>query len=549
MSIFEFSTVKDHIKLISKPVQHKLDDIREGLIKAKEDNNLPIYLVTSRKKGKSSAYLKTKRKTYEELSEITDYGGLRILCMFEQDIEKVHNYIVHNIIEEFGLTLNEFRVFNWNKTEEEKLNKIVSDKFGEDVVSLSDDKLSGYRSVHYVVELEKSPNIPVICMEIQLRTLLQDAWGELEHSLGYKQGAIHPHIKESFKLLSQDLATNDALINHLKSISEHECILRETAHKNSSPVKFFLYDNNLYPNKFLQDNNIWKNVKAYEKYVDDNIEKKSKKWAVEARKKISDISKNFNANEVAEDIKFAYWKKMEIAYLDFQEGELNKAFEMYNHIAFSEKYPKTYVTDFRLGEVAMKLGKTTKALIAFDDSEKLYQKCEKNIENQIDICYIKINLAYLYWELGEQFYKTSLDEMYKAEEFFEKIKNELPEKNKVRRKIENGLCWYNLEIFILDKKKNTKFLNYAETYFLKLQSDVQNMGITAMDTCAWFSYQKYLHLKNDSEEESLSWLSQANSFCEKMVAINYRGDACVGFLDDDIMKSHYLTIKESYLKK
>ena len=103
----------------------------------------------------------------------------------------------------------------------------------------------GYESVHLIVRLPPDslpsilPNTQRVC-EIQLRTILQDAWAEVEHELVYRAGLTLPHdsIKRKLASLSAMLGLSDAIFQEIrdgqKQLREHaesrRKILENTVH-------------------------------------------------------------------------------------------------------------------------------------------------------------------------------------------------------------------------------------------------------------------------------------------------------------------------------
>ena len=123
----------------------------------------PIEQVDGRLKTISSILEKVQHKNFEidEFEEkLDDIAGVRIICQFVEDIERVVE-IIHA---------------------REDI-KVISEK---DYVSSSKD--SGYRSYHMIVLYKVfTINGPreVKC-EIQIRTLAMNFWATVEHSLQYK---------------------------------------------------------------------------------------------------------------------------------------------------------------------------------------------------------------------------------------------------------------------------------------------------------------------------------------------------------------------------
>lgn len=134
----------------------------------------PIEAVNGRVKKISSILEKAQKKgiSIEEIEqEIEDIAGIRIICQFVEDIDRVVALIKQR---------NDMLV----ESEKDYINHAKS---------------SGYRSyhmiVHYTVETMKGRK--VIPVEIQIRTLAMDFWATVEHSLQYKYKQNIPmHIKE-----------------------------------------------------------------------------------------------------------------------------------------------------------------------------------------------------------------------------------------------------------------------------------------------------------------------------------------------------------------
>ncbi|PLX88444.1 MAG: (p)ppGpp synthetase, partial [Desulfuromonas sp.] len=101
---------------------------------------------------------------------ITDLLGLRIICPFLEDLDPIEALLK----EHFDIV--------------ESQRKGAQNSFRE----------FGYDSMHMLIKLkdwESSASIPhagAVC-EVQLRTILQDAWAEVEHELVYKSDIDMPN--------------------------------------------------------------------------------------------------------------------------------------------------------------------------------------------------------------------------------------------------------------------------------------------------------------------------------------------------------------------
>jgi putative GTP pyrophosphokinase len=141
------------------------------------------------------------------LTEITDQAAIRIITFFPRTIEKINE-----------LLCAEFRVIEY------------SDK-GE---SLIEEERFGYLSVHYLVTLSNNrrylpeyQRFETAKVEVQVRTILQHAWAEIEHDIQYKSSLTIPRdIKRRFMALAGLLEIAD---REFQSIQEADRDLTERA--------------------------------------------------------------------------------------------------------------------------------------------------------------------------------------------------------------------------------------------------------------------------------------------------------------------------------
>jgi putative GTP pyrophosphokinase len=149
---------------------HLIDEVRFAIGKGLERAKLTAVL-TSRVKHIDSLLEKVDRKEYgDPLREITDLAGVRVVCRFSSDLA-----IVEDILKEsFSIG--------------QRVDKTAL---------LGTDRM-GYLGTHYVVELMPShkgaryDEISGLKCEVQVKTILQDAWAQIDHSLMYKSQVSIP---------------------------------------------------------------------------------------------------------------------------------------------------------------------------------------------------------------------------------------------------------------------------------------------------------------------------------------------------------------------
>lgn len=159
-----------------------------------------IVSVTCRPKDrvKLKDKLLKAEKRYGSLSDITDLVGLRVITYFGDDVDEIA-----------ALVEREFSI-DWDSSVD-KRKVLDPDRFG-------------YLSTHYVCELPpKRAQLPEyerfssLKCEIQVRSILQHAWAEIEHDLGYKTTeAIPAPMKRRFSRLAGLLEIADDEFQRLR---------------------------------------------------------------------------------------------------------------------------------------------------------------------------------------------------------------------------------------------------------------------------------------------------------------------------------------------
>ena len=155
----------------------------------------PIEQVTGRVKSITSILEKMKRKKipFEEMEEqVEDIAGIRIICQFVEDIQRVSDLIDGRSDMEI---------------------KCIKDY-------IAHQKESGYRSYHLVIyyHVETLNGPKKIQAEIQIRTMAMNFWATIEHSLQYKYKTnIPPHVKERLANAAQAIIALDSEMSSVRN--------------------------------------------------------------------------------------------------------------------------------------------------------------------------------------------------------------------------------------------------------------------------------------------------------------------------------------------
>ncbi|HJC62044.1 MAG TPA: GTP pyrophosphokinase family protein [Candidatus Blautia merdavium] len=160
-----------------------------------KDMYSPIEQVSGRVKSINSILEKMQRKnvSWEELEEkVEDIAGVRIICQFYEDIEKVAQLIRRR---------SDMKVL-------------------EEKDYITHMKESGYRSYHIIISYgtETLEGRKEIRAEIQIRTLAMNFWATIEHSLQYKyKGNMPAHLTERLTSAADSILQLDAEMSSVRN--------------------------------------------------------------------------------------------------------------------------------------------------------------------------------------------------------------------------------------------------------------------------------------------------------------------------------------------
>jgi putative GTP pyrophosphokinase len=162
-----YSEAKDTYESLGEVVRTTLENLLNS-------DKIDYLSVTSRPKSNASFTEKYERKGYSDpQKDMTDLAAIRVITYIEKDVGTVCELIEKTFAVHKDKSLN-------------KSTELEVDRFG-------------YRSVHFVCDLGKDrvrlPEFAVyksLFFEIQVRTVLQHAWAEIEHDRNYKFAGVLP---------------------------------------------------------------------------------------------------------------------------------------------------------------------------------------------------------------------------------------------------------------------------------------------------------------------------------------------------------------------
>lgn len=241
-----YSSKKDLYSTFTNVIQSLLETLLH-------DSTVFYHSVSGRVKTENSFLEKTKRKSYSSPEQITDISGVRIITYTTAEIPKVCKIIEREFDVDIG-------------NSGDKLNNL-------------DPNQVGYLSIHYVIKLKQSrtdlseykPYEGLYC-EIQIRSLLQHAWAEIEHDKNYKFSGILPRdLRRRFYLVAGTLELMDKEFSNLtEEIDSYADYVQKQAEKGNFNIPIDSTSLIKFLNQFFKDfdvNNLSKNYTESSKKI------------------------------------------------------------------------------------------------------------------------------------------------------------------------------------------------------------------------------------------------------------------------------------------
>lgn len=187
---FIANTLRTHNKIHS--VKSRVKD-SEHLIEK-------IIRKTKDRKRKYGSDFKFSVGNYRD--EITDLIGIRAIHIFKDDWEDIHNFIINT----------------WRVTEITANVREGDDtrRFEELNIEIQSRK-SGYRSVHYLIE--SYPTNQKVIAEVQVRTIFEEGYGEIDHQLRYSREQIPEVLALNLLLLNRIAGSSDEMASLINIIN------------------------------------------------------------------------------------------------------------------------------------------------------------------------------------------------------------------------------------------------------------------------------------------------------------------------------------------
>jgi len=182
-----------------------------------------VHSIKFRTKDPESLRGKLRRKAHEALErrqtfsitkqnlfvKITDLAGIRILHLYPKQMSEMKPHI-ENLLSELKFTTIERIAYTWDEEYRQLFKKLgYTTKY----------KPSMYTSLHHVVIANRRTNFRC---EIQIRTLMEEVWGEVDHTINYPKASGSIACREQLKALARMSSAGTRLVDSIfESHNDH----------------------------------------------------------------------------------------------------------------------------------------------------------------------------------------------------------------------------------------------------------------------------------------------------------------------------------------
>lgn len=149
---------------------------------------------------KNSCGREIKLSNFQE--EVTDLVGVRVLYLYQDQFMAIHNEIMKQVNDRKEWKLVEPpKAYTWDPE---------AAKIYDELGIAHEIKETFYTSVHYVIKPYNN-NSQSVCCEIQVRTLFEEIWGEIDHTINYPHATESIACKEQLKVLAKLISSGTRL--------------------------------------------------------------------------------------------------------------------------------------------------------------------------------------------------------------------------------------------------------------------------------------------------------------------------------------------------
>jgi putative GTP pyrophosphokinase len=182
-----------HLRVAGREVVHSYKS------RLKNRDHLRSKLVRKREEGRPI----TADNLFEE---VTDLAGVRIMLLFQEHFGQVDQMIRKKVDVGDWVLGERPTAYTWDPE--------AAEFFGAYDLEV-EQKSTFYTSVHYLIRPRAdSP----LCCEVQVRTLFEEIWGEVDHQINYPIPTDDLSCREQIKVLSKIVGAGSRLLDSIHRV-------------------------------------------------------------------------------------------------------------------------------------------------------------------------------------------------------------------------------------------------------------------------------------------------------------------------------------------
>lgn len=183
-----------------------------------------ICKIVRKKVSKSEKYLSINQGNYREI--ITDLIGIRAIHLFKDDLIEIDREVRKK----------------WDIRETPAIYIREGDQNCPNIIEPFERKVhqAGYRSAHYLVE--SKPTRETVVAELQVRTIFEEGWSEIDHTLRYPDHSNDQDIQSILTLFNRIAGSAD-------EIASFTLRLRQSIASSKASIENYQKDANKYKNE------------------------------------------------------------------------------------------------------------------------------------------------------------------------------------------------------------------------------------------------------------------------------------------------------------
>lgn len=194
--------------------------VSDFFVVSRHFNSTPLPLIHSVKSRlKDGQHLKEKiRRKWRDgpitaeniFSRVTDLAGVRIIHLYSHQFSEIHAAIQKHISDGYWTLAEQPVAYSWDPEatayfESLGLNALTRDSY--------------YTSIHYIVKPHAESDLTC---EVQVRTLFEEAWGEIDHALNYPTKTTSLACREQLRVLAKLASTGTRLADSIFTVLKNE---------------------------------------------------------------------------------------------------------------------------------------------------------------------------------------------------------------------------------------------------------------------------------------------------------------------------------------